>query len=87
MGLGSWVLTLTSLVRSISCSNACILATFSSGLVLSDRIDQSMEPKFVTKATIEILLILVNVPTNPAGCLSASLLFGSLRFCVLLVWA
>ena len=58
MGLGSWVLTLTSLVRSISCSNACILATFSSGLVLSDRIDQSMEPKFVTKATIEILLTL-----------------------------
>ena len=50
--------------------NACILATFSSGLVLSDRIDQSMEPKFVTKATIENLLILVNV-TDQLGCLAS----------------
>lgn len=56
--------------------NACILATFSSGLVLSDRIDKTMEPKFFTKLTIETLLILVNILV-PIGWIAYE--FGRIR--------
>ena len=71
--------------------NACILATFSSGLVLSDRIDKTMEPKFFQFGagivghadeefgdlpTIETLLILVNILV-PIGWIAYE--FGRIR--------